>query len=125
MSNIPAYFKFILDRSSDFNDSIYDASELYKMSLQYAKNNKMTSTYSERLFFLQFKKVFGKFNILNKENNRSQYVFPSDFDEIANDMIYKYLFGDQVVKKEELEEIKEVTTKKKPKINKCDKFMFN
>jgi hypothetical protein len=50
----------------------------------------MTSTYTEHLFSVQFKKVFGDFQKLDKER-RSVYVFTQDKAEEAERLIQNYV----------------------------------
>lgn len=86
--NIPAYLKFIKTDIDIYSDSEFLASDLYKMSIEYAKKNKMNSSYTERFFYLNFKKVFGEYNKLNK-NKLSIYIFPHNLNDIIDDLITK------------------------------------
>lgn len=80
--NIPAYLKFILEESENYTKDIeYTTTTLYKESINYAKKYKMQSTYSEKLFCMQFKKVFEEYNYLNANTRRSVYKFPVDLDQ--------------------------------------------
>jgi hypothetical protein len=74
-ANLEAYIKFIYEEFEQINNIPLTTNELYKMSIDYAKNNKMKSTYTEDLFNKQFKKVFSDFNKLDKQTRRSIYLF--------------------------------------------------
>lgn len=74
-ANLEAYIKFIYDEFEQIQEISLTSNELYKMSIDYAKNNKMKSTYTEDLFCKQFKKVFGEFNKLDTKTRRSIYLF--------------------------------------------------
>lgn len=79
LANAPAYIKFIKEDFDKFREEYLTTDELFKYSKDYAKNNKLTSTYTNDLFCKQFKKVFNDFNI--KKNNKSFYYF-DDEDKI-------------------------------------------
>jgi hypothetical protein len=89
ISNIPAYIKFIKDEFVDYSGNKKFPLDLYKESLEYAKKNKMQSTYSEQLFYKQFKKIFG--NYFTTSNKKNVYKFPSDIDEINKCIELHYL----------------------------------
>jgi hypothetical protein len=78
LANIPAFIKFAKEEHAMLRNSIVGVPELYKMSIEYAKSKRMISTYTERLFSVQFKKVFGDFNGKESKTNRSVYIFPDD-----------------------------------------------
>jgi putative DNA primase/helicase len=61
LCNIPPYIKFLKDNFASYENDQFTALDLYNKSLEYARVNKMNSTYSEQLFYKQFKKVFGKY----------------------------------------------------------------
>jgi hypothetical protein len=94
LNNIPAYIKFIIDEDNTalHNGEEYETSQLYKFSIDYAKRNKMISTYSERFFIVNFKKIFGKFNHLNSKTRRSIYIFPKNcIDDLKNEISNNYI----------------------------------
>ena len=73
------YYKFVLDEIETLSTrNNWRVSELYQMSIKYSKGN-----YTERWFAMQFKKVFGEFQRLNKYNQRV-YNFVNDVDVIKN-----------------------------------------
>lgn len=88
--NLPAYIKFIVDEFEIRQGINYSPEELYNYSILYAKNNRLNSSYSEMLFFKQFKKVFGKFNFKDEKNRRSLYKF-DDLDEIKKQIDKHYI----------------------------------
>jgi putative DNA primase/helicase len=85
--NLPAYYKFIKDNVCNYEGQIIKAYELYKNSLDYAKQNKMISSYSEKLFYVNFKKVFGEYNVI--KNKISYYDFPEDLGLNIDEIIIK------------------------------------
>ena len=74
-ANLEAYIKFVYEEFELIYNVKLTTNELYKMSIEYAKNNKMKSTYTEDLFNKEFKKVFDDFNDLEKGTRRSIYIF--------------------------------------------------
>jgi hypothetical protein len=90
MSNLEAYHKFVLDKFDLLLGVRYSSDELYEMSINYAKNNKMKSKYTEQLFFKQFKKLFGQFNKIDTKTKTSYYIFQDiTKDELKEQMINK------------------------------------
>jgi hypothetical protein len=90
--NMPAYYKFIKDDVGSYCGYLFKSVELYKHSIEYAKKNRMQSTYSEKLFYVNFMKVFGDYNKIKK--GISYYEFPLDLDEIIDDLIKtKYIIN--------------------------------
>lgn len=94
IANLPAYIKFILDDYKNFSyegciPKDWTTEELYLCSINYAKEKKIQSTYTEKLFCNQFKKVFGEFNFLHPKTRRSMYRFPLDRKEEIEDIIKK------------------------------------
>jgi hypothetical protein len=77
MANLPAYIKFLIDRVEYVKGETLTPKELYDMSVSYAKDKRMVSTYTERLFTVQFKKVFTPYFKPDSETRRSQYTFPN------------------------------------------------
>ena len=85
MANLPAYIKFAIERVSYIRGETLTPKELYDMSISYAKDNRMISTYTERLFTVQFKKIFEPYYRPDSKTRRSQYTFP-DSDELKADI---------------------------------------
>jgi hypothetical protein len=83
--NLPTYLKFIKDDISNFEGLEYKAVDLYRLSVEFGKKNKMLSSYSEKFFYTHFKKVFGAYNII--KNKISVYSFPDDLSLCINDLI--------------------------------------
>jgi hypothetical protein len=83
LANAPAYIRFIKDDFNKYSDEYLTTEQLYKYSIDYAKYNKLNSTYTQDLFNKQFKKVFDLFN--KKKNNKSFYFF--DNEESLNEAI--------------------------------------
>lgn len=75
LANAPAYIKFIKDEYETYSDQYLTIDSLFKSSIEYAKRNKMISSYTPELFYKQFKRVFGEFQ--KKKNNKSFYYFDS------------------------------------------------
>jgi hypothetical protein len=77
LSNLPAYFRFIKDEYDLLNtDESIPVNILYKMSIEYARKNRLQSTYTDRLFTQQMHNVLGQFKIL--KNRKVEYKFPTD-----------------------------------------------
>jgi len=87
MSNLPAYIKFMIDELDSILDEEIRTNDLYIQSVNYAKRNKLISTYTESLFTHQFKKVFGDYNYLQKKTQRSVYKFENLDKEDIKDLI--------------------------------------
>jgi hypothetical protein len=73
LANAPAYIKFIKDEFVKYDGEYLTTEYLFKCSIDYAKHNKLSSTYTEDLFCKQFKKVFNEFQ--KRKNNRFVYYF--------------------------------------------------
>jgi hypothetical protein len=77
LNNLPAYFRFIKDEYDLLNtDESISIDILYKMSIEYARKNRLQSTYTDRLFSQQMHKVLGQFKIM--KNRKVEYKFPAD-----------------------------------------------
>lgn len=92
MSNLEAYHKFVIDKFEMLIDVRYNTDELYEMSVNYAKTNKLKSKYTEQLFYKQFKKMFGQFNNIDPETKRSYYIFENITKEDLKEIIFNKLF---------------------------------
>jgi hypothetical protein len=77
VANAPAYIKYVKDNLHHLKGSNIKPKEIYEESIEYAKRNKLNSSYTQHSFEIQFKKVFKEFNIRDKNNN-SVYYFPDD-----------------------------------------------
>lgn len=90
-ANLPAYIRFIKDNFDLYANETILTKELYKHSVEYAKKNKLISTYTERFFYINFKKVFGDYNYDKEYNGKRQscYIFPDDLELIFDDLINK------------------------------------
>lgn len=91
-ANLEAYIKFVYEDFNNIIDNKFNINTLYKMSIDYAKNNKMKSTYTEDLFCKQFKKVFGDFQ--KRTNTGVYYFFNNITKEEIKDYIMNKLFKD-------------------------------
>jgi hypothetical protein len=77
LNNLPAYFRFVKDEYDLLNtDESIPIDILYKMSIEYARKNRLQSTYTDRLFSQQMHKVFGQFKMM--KNRKVEYKFPLD-----------------------------------------------
>jgi hypothetical protein len=77
LNNLPAYFRFIKEEYDLLNnDESIPIDVLYKMSIDYARKNRLQSTYTDRLFSQQMHKVFGQFKII--KNRKVEYKFPAN-----------------------------------------------
>jgi len=85
--NLPTYLRFIKDEVNTYEDAEYKTTDLYKLSVEFGKKNRMIYNYSEKFFYTNFKKVFGEFNIIKNKN--SYYKFPEDLSLIISDLIKK------------------------------------
>jgi hypothetical protein len=83
--NLIPYTKFVVEEIETLSSKKdWRIPELYQMSITYSKGN-----YTERWFAMQFKKVFGEFQMLNS-NRQSVYNFDDDAD-VINKAINNYL----------------------------------
>jgi len=92
IANLEAYHKFIYEKLDTILDTQLTTNELYEMSINYAKVNKMKSTYTEQLFNKQFKKMFNEFNKLDNKTRRSYYIFQNITKDEIKEHIFKKLF---------------------------------
>ena len=76
LHNLPAYFRFIKDDYEVLQDEEFSINDLYKMSVDYARKNRLQSTYTDRLFSQQMAKVFTKFKVI--KDRKVFYKFPTD-----------------------------------------------
>jgi hypothetical protein len=91
-ANLEAYIKFVYEQFDNIEGVKFNTNTLYKMSIDYAKNNKMKSIYTEDLFSKEFKKVFGDFQ---KRTNQGVFYFFNNFSkEEIKEHIMKKLFKD-------------------------------
>lgn len=89
-ANLEAYIKFVYEDFDNIYNTKFNVNTLYKMSVEYAKNNKMKSTYTEDLFSKEFKKVFGNFQ--KKTNTCNMYFFNNISKEKLKEHIMNCLF---------------------------------
>jgi len=89
MHNIPAYIKFVVEEYDVLASSEIETKDLYKMSIEYAKKNRMPYSYTEFTFYKQFKKVFGQYNLISAKTKKSIYKFPICDKDNINDIIMK------------------------------------
>ena len=64
-ANLEAYIKFVYDEFNNIEGVRFNTNTLYKMSIDYAKNNKMKSTYTEDLFSKELQKSIWRFSKKN------------------------------------------------------------
>lgn len=90
-ANLPAYIRFIKDNFNLYANETILTKDLYKHSVEYGKKNKLPSSFTERYFYINFKKVFGKFNTEKEFEGKRQscYCFPDDLEMIFDDLINK------------------------------------
>ena len=74
--NAPAYIKFIKDEFDNYTDQYFTTEQLYKKSIEYAKYNKLNSSYTQDLFGKQFKKIFRDFQKV--KNSKRGYYFSNN-----------------------------------------------
>jgi hypothetical protein len=85
LNNLPAYFRFIKDEYDTIAHDTheYTVDELYKISVDYARRNRLISTYTDRLFQQQFFKVLGDYRVM--KDRKVHYKFPKgQLDNIKN-----------------------------------------
>ena len=89
--DLPAYFGMMLNEIEIHTNIELTASDLYKLSIEYAKRNNMVRTYTERKFSMDFKKVFGSY-YKRKAGNRF-YIFESSntLKDDINNLIENYI----------------------------------
>lgn len=92
VANAQPYIKFVKDEFPLIATGHIRTNELYKMTIDYAKKNRMSSTYTEALFNKEFKKIFLEFNKLNK-NRQSVYCFETIKEEHIGDYIHAKMCG--------------------------------
>jgi hypothetical protein len=92
MMNLPAYIKMVLEGYAEFAGNSYDIDELYNKFIEFAKNNRMPYTISDKLFSINFKKVFDIY--YKKIGNRRFYKFPNDLtkEKIKELIEKKYIY---------------------------------
>lgn len=89
LENLPAYLKYFKDRYNDISykqgfKKLVRVKELYDNVIEYAKENKMIHTFSEKLFSMNVKKYFGDWSCLN-QNKQSCLNFPfEDYDKVVD-----------------------------------------
>ena len=76
LNNLPAYFRFIKDDYETLQNETFSVNELYKISIEYARRNRLQSTYTDRLFSQQMAKVFTKFKVMI--DRKVHYRFPTN-----------------------------------------------
>lgn len=87
--DLPAYFKVILDSISSYTDEKFTAKDLYKMSVDYAKQNNLTRTYTERKCSLDLSKVLGKY--YKRVKDERFYILDKKDEEDINTLINTYI----------------------------------
>ncbi len=104
LANLPAYIRFVKEdyeilSQSEFdletkkqNSKQWSSKELFKLSVDFAKKNKIQSTYTEFTFAKQFKKIFGEFFVVSGSERLKRFIFPIDKKDRIEDIIKeKYL----------------------------------
>jgi hypothetical protein len=92
MEHIPAYLKFFIEKKYRMNYA-YETKELYNDIIQYAKYNKLQSTFTETFFCRQIKTILNDYNELDKKTRRSVYIF-DDLSHIdISNKINKFIFN--------------------------------
>jgi hypothetical protein len=90
IANIPAYIRFIKDDfNATYKNGKFTPLQLFKNSLEYTRVNKLQSTYTEQLFYKQFKKVFSEYHTTSNKINI--YKFPNDINDIIKNIELNYL----------------------------------
>lgn len=87
INDLPAYIKMLKFNAELYNDSSVNAKELYINSLEYARLNKMQSTYTDQKCSKDLQEFFGKYYV--RVNNKRLYKFPKDFSDIVDDLVEK------------------------------------
>ena len=87
--NLPAYVQMIKDLPHNFAGRVYTSKELYILSKQYAKNNKLSYAYTEMKCSMDLSKFFGVFHTRNSK--KRIYMFPENLLDIVDDEISKHI----------------------------------
>lgn len=93
VNNLESYIKFVIDEIDDLKYGPLTTQQLYKMSIQYARRNKMVSTYTMDFFNKKFKSIFANFNSINSTTKRSEYNFKKQDKESITEHIKSILFN--------------------------------
>jgi hypothetical protein len=94
MANLPPYIKFIKDTYENLSADEWGTSktkewrvaDLYADAVEFAKKNRLPSTFTQYMLGQQLKKVFGEFQHLNKAR-QSVYIFPPDKQDEVEEAI--------------------------------------
>jgi hypothetical protein len=78
IANAPAYIRFVKDNLDWLKGKSWTTKQLYDDSIDYAKKNKLISSYTLHSFEIQFNKVFKEFSKKDKETNTRVYRFPNN-----------------------------------------------
>ena len=87
--NLPAYIQMIRDNPEIYKGRTFSAKELYNLSKEYAKNKRLSYSYTERKCFNDLGKFFGRF--YQRTEKARRYVFPDNLEGIIDDEVQKNL----------------------------------
>lgn len=79
MNSLPAYIQMMRDRYFTFDGKPLTGQELYKLSLSYAKENRLSAAYTNMKFFKDFKIYFGEYYF--KDDKVNKYIFPKNLSD--------------------------------------------
>lgn len=85
--NLPAYIQMVRDKPDEFSGKYFSAKELYNLSRDYARNNKLSYSYTEQKASKDLHKFLGKF--FEKQSIGNRYVFPENLPDIIDAEIKK------------------------------------
>lgn len=86
LNDLPAYITMFRTHANQYNDVKLTPKNIFLQGVQYAKENKMTYSFTELRCFKDIKKFFGQFQSKTKNNNKT-YDFPEDFSDKVDDII--------------------------------------
>jgi len=76
INSLPSYIQMMRDRYIDFDGKSISGQELYKYSISYAKENRLSTAYTNMKFFKDFKIYFGDYYV--RGDNINKYLFPEN-----------------------------------------------
>ena len=79
INSLPSYIQMMRDRYIEFDGKPITGQELYKSSISYAKENRLSTTYTNMKFFKDFKIYFGDYYVRSSSVNK--YLFPENMSD--------------------------------------------
>lgn len=87
--NLPAYISMVKDVPQNYAGGVYTSKELYMLSKEYAKKNKLSYAYTEMKCSKDLSKFFGIFRV--RDNKKRTYMFPDNLLDVIDEEILKHI----------------------------------